>query len=384
MYNAYGRRDRRHNLVGIGPALRHIAQNVGPVIQYMNRNMSKNWRYGAAVSGAAAYGYQRYSKNGYKPAYNKRPPRTYKPAGRGGVISGYAKKRSYRRKRRGRGVPRSFKKYVNRISQAKDDNLAVNVFRDIDSGNLTVEENQCSYTTFGFLLQDDIEDALDGMQIIDVVGGNATKTAMNPLTADSVHCRILNAKLIFDIRNNGATPCYLEVYWLFPKRRTAAATTPLTIFENGLENRGVTTNELTDLRFNIRDSPAFRKYFKVYKFRKFLVNAGDELQIVMNRKKPFTYRPDEFDDHTNSVSLPNHSQHIVFRMKGVVSHDDTTPTLVGTCDSTLDYVRTRHIKFSSNVNLKHNYLTTGSKSLDTQSAGSKVYIDSVDEVGETL
>lgn len=75
----------------------------------------------------------------------------------------------------------------------------------------------------------------------------------------------------------------------------------------------------------------------------------------------------------------------MFRLEGVVSHDDTTTTNVGTCDTTLDYVVKSHIKFSGiGGSLKVKNLIVGSGALDAQAIDAKVVVDSIDEVTETL
>lgn len=330
---------------------------------YSNKSYNRSLYYRPKARGRKTY----YKK---KRAYNNKKP--------------YSKKKRYQRKYNRQYVPYNVKRYIKTVSQSTVDNQSVATWRDIAPSQISCEENQCNYASYVFLDVNQLEDAIDQMKVINVNTNNAEATAMDPTAQDGLRTKILNAQSSFTIRNNGRTPCYLEARWLFVKRRMTASDTPTSIFEDGLENRGITSNETTDLRFNVYDSPEYNNFFKIYKYRKYYIQPSQEVHIVLRRTRPFIYDPDHFDKHNASDSQSKFTQWLHFRIQGVVSHDDTTTNLVGTCDATLDVVRTTHIKFSSIMGQGYRYYVVGSGALNTQTAGSKVNIPSVDEVGETL
>lgn len=314
---------------------------------------------------------------------------SYKPSNQGGIYAPSGRVLNRRRRRRvvkkkKAYVPKGVKKYVKSVVSNSENNQ-VGVYRNINSGQISCSANECAYSVIEFLYADYIELAINNAKILDPNAGTLTEVSANLSTIDNLRTKIINAKREITLRNNAKTPCDLECYWVFAKQRCASTLTPLTAFEDGLENCGITTNELTDIRFNLRDSKSFRDYFKVYKYRKYRINGGDEISCSLNRKKPFIYDPDLQDDSSTSYKMPRQYMALVFRIVGVVSHDDTTTTNVGTCDATLDYVDIAHLKFSSSPSsMKLKNFISGTGSLDAQAVGAKVNTTDVTEVAETL
>lgn len=324
----------------------------------------------------------------YTPSYyNKKKSSSYKSASMGGSYSSSSRRygrRKYRRRRKyKKKVNRSTRKYIKKVVDNAGDTSTV-VHRNISSSQISCEANECSYSFLSFLDHSSIEGALDQAKILDPNAGTLTEVEVDLNTIDGLKVKIINAKAIRTFRNNGQTPCNLECYYLFAKKRMGTAVTPLTILEDGLENAGITTNELTDLRFNVYDSKSFNDFFRIMRVKKYRVNAGDEVEIQLNRRKPFIYDPDIFDDHSASSKQPKIYQAVLVRMSGVVSHDDTTTTNVGTCNATLDYMDLTHIKYSVSSNgLRLKNLVVGASGLDAQTTP-KVNIEDVAEVAETL
>lgn len=324
----------------------------------------------------------------WQPFRSSKPRKSvsYKSANMGGSY-GYG--RRYGR-RRGRKTRRKYKKrvnkstrnYIKKVTSSAQDSSAV-TWRDIDSGQISCEANQCSYNNLNFLLHTQIEDALDQGKLLDPNAGTLTEVDADLTSINGLRVKIINAHSQWTFRNNGQTPCDVKCYYVFLKRRIGTADGMSTIFEDGLENLGITTNELTDLRFDVYDSPTFKQFYKVWKVRKYRVNAGDELTLTLRRKTPFVYDPDLFDKHSASSKQHRIYQGVFLRMSGVVSHDDTTTSNVGTCNATLDFVNQTHIKFSTSAGLKLKNLVVSSNSLDAQTTP-KVNIEDVAEVSETL
>lgn len=182
----------------------------------------------------------------------------------------------------------------------------------------------------------------------------------------NVETWILNAVDLYTIRNNGGTPCILEAYWIMPKKSYATTSTVLTKFREGVKVKGGTeANVLTDPRYNLRDGGTyFNKFFKIFKYRQYLLNAGDQIIVRLNRRKPFLY-----DETGAGESLTkSYGQAIVFRLNGVVSHDETTTTAVGTCDCTFDYTIARHMKFNVEPDQGFKHFIEATTALDEQTA----------------
>lgn len=361
--------------------------------QMPNRNQMLNMA-GYALGNVGGYLVKNYAKNYIKGKFKRRvkvrrpryknqyaTERTGRTMDYGRV---YGKKYKKQTRKYKKGISKNIKRYVKKVAQDKVDNQATGTWRNIYSEQISCAENSYGNTVKPFLDVTQIEDAIDQMQVINVSAGSAAATAINPTTQDGLRTRIISARCDYEFRNNSRTPCYLEVIKLFVKRRMSATETPLTIYEDGLEDRQITSNELTDLRFNIWDSPAFKRFFKVYSRKVYLVNPGDQVNCHQVRKKPFIYDPDKFDQFSASDSQPGMTQWIMFRLRGVVGHDDVTNSQVGTVDSTLDFISTQHIKFSSVMGQGFKYYVTGGGSLDTFGSGSVVNIASVDETGEVL
>ena len=119
------------------------------------------------------------------------------------------------------------RRYIKKVAQSKVDNQSTGTWRDIDSGQISCNENSCAYGSYVFLDVGMIEDAIDQMKVINVSAGSAAETAMDPTAQDGLRTRIVNAKQTWEIRNNAKTPCYLEVRWLFVKRRMTDSDTPI-------------------------------------------------------------------------------------------------------------------------------------------------------------
>lgn len=307
----------------------------------------------------------------------------------------YYKKKNYKKKYYKKKSYKTNKKYYKRDNKKlnyyiqkriedaleKNSNVNINTWRNIDSGQISCEVNQCSYSNFFLLSSTVLESAIDGAQVYDP--NTNTMVTANLSSIDGIKTKILNAKTILSLRNNAFTPCELKIYWIRFKKR--GATAPILLFEDGLENAGITTNELTDLRYDIYDSKTFNDFCKVYKTRKIRLEAGDETRLELCKKTPFMYDPDELDKHTASEYVPGQTQALVIRMNGVISHDDTSTSNVGTCNSTLDYVLNYHIKFvASPSTSRSKHLLAGTGTLDAQAINARVVVDTVEEVNETL
>lgn len=252
-----------------------------------------------------------------------------------------------------------------RIARRVMDNNNVSSYRKVDSGQIIGTANECLYTAFHFLDKDHIEDAAQSIKVMVPTAGDLTATTGNPLNQNSLKIRVLGGSVHHKLRNNGVMPCKFIFYRLFTKSRLGTTDGPTTEISDGLSDMGV-TSPLTDIRYYPTDSKQFLKFFKVVQRWSVTLEAGQEYTLKQSRKKPFTYNPDFFDRHTAADKQPGMSQFILCRSVGVVSHDATTHTSVGTSDYTVDYVSTMTINISSSVSSMSSKRVIEAGALDAQ------------------
>lgn len=320
-------------------------------------------KYGAPI--VAKYLKKKYPST-YKKAsatFKSRPSMVnYYPASKGGSYSQSGTKkrpsrrrRTYRRKysRKYKRMPTSYKKYIGKMLLKRDISEATNTYRSLLSGQLAVEANQCYYNHFTFLDYTGIRDAISQSVMRDIDTANARiediaidrTDATDVANTSNVDTWILNATRVVTIRNNGGTPVILEAYWFHQRKAMTNVSTILTKLQEAFVTKGATSGTcMTDPRYNVRDAGSyFTKFFKMFKYKQFLLNAGDQVVIRLNRRRPFLYN----ETGANEQHTRPYTQHMLFRLIGVVSHDETTTSNVGTCNGTLDWTSIYHIKFNA-------------------------------------
>lgn len=229
------------------------------------------------------------------------------------------------------------------------------------TGQIAVTANQATYSWFNWTNQQNIESAIDGQQTVHVSGINTlVKTTADPTTQDGLTIRILSAKIVLNLRNNGQIPVKVQAYVI--KFRTNSADSLQQMFEEGLANKGVTTP--SDPRYNLYDSPTLLKHAWIRRKRCYTVDAGREINIAWNVKN-FKYTPDEYDDDAGTFYNKRYTHQIVLRTVGAVAHDINTTTNVGLGDGTLDFVRRQTYKWCASINPKYHYILAGTNTLAT-------------------
>lgn len=309
-------------------------------------------------------------------------------------VSGFVSARTYaghvytsRKRRRVRRAPvsRKVKKYMKGMIRGVTSSEAKNVYRSMSSGYESVAVNQVKYGRWAFLSTADVATAIAQAKTINIDDTTgATVTTETDLTATARDTRILNGKLTFVFRNNDQMPIWLEFWQLLCINNAMDTTDPLVIWEDEMKDNGAIASVLTDPRYNFYDGLGIvKKYWKKLKHRKVLLNAGDEITISLNKHKPFNYDPDDTIATSNDY-LKGITQMLVTRLHGVVSHDQTTHTQVGTSSGTVDYVATSHIKFEGRHDTNYKKFNTGSISLGAQAAGAAVAGPDVEEIKDAL
>lgn len=293
----------------------------------------------------------------------------------GGRVIRYRSLRS--RFKRRRLMPRWIRRGVKAMIKKNEMfNNGLNTRRNVDSGQLSVDVNKCSYEEHVLLQVTQIETALSTSTAAtyDQVLNQVVRDDADLTATSSVRTKILSYVRNYTLRNNGQMPVDIEIFQFHWKKRAGSSIKVLTEFKNGLADKGYDTTadaQATDLRLNLYDSPMVKRWFKQYKYRKYRLQAGDEVHFQVRRNKPFMYDPDEYDHHTDSHRNPHFTQSVVFRMQGIVTHDDTNTNQVGTGDAKVDWIYKDSLKWVVDGAPFHSWIETGSGALDSQAAGAR-------------
>lgn len=363
-----------------------ISREVGPRgIQSVARTYGPAFAYGVARDFAPpVYHAMKRKWNAYWTAPASKRRKASGPSRRGGyAVSGrfqssrrggrvFRKKyRSFRRRRgfkkyRGGSGYRSYRKLRRMINNVVD-NRTVNRWRDITSGHVGANANECGYHQFQFLGVSEIEDAIDSTLHQANQAAVPTESAIDNTDISLVsnkRVKILKAKTVVEFRNNDTQPGVLEVYWFGCMDDTVSGNTPLDERGENLVNEEAGSTKLTDVKYGVMDGIAGIKSWKFLKKRKFLLNTGDSCQLEFNRRKPFMYNAKDANQESFTM-LKGISQVMVIRVQGVVARDSNNIAEVGYNSVDLSYVGRQYLKFCSAVDTNYKFYREGAGELDT-------------------
>lgn len=345
-------------------------------------------QYGAACNLINTYARPAYAgvRNIYT-KYRKRSAASRKQFAMPGIsktrrtFTGFRRKYGYRRRfgrRRG-----SWKRYVNR-KLTRLSQQPINVRRYNLTGQLIWSTNQCNYTGAYALTADQIEANLATSNIlVPDVDTNGTYTgSLERINQPSNNSdgnnksKILNWVSVYRFRNNATMPAKLDAYWCFCKKDHDVVYNDL--LTDGFTDAGmVGATAYNDVNIYPRDNRTFQKFWRIRKHRHMEIPAGGEVTLKLVRRKPFYYDPAQFD--TSALTyLKGVSQLLLVRGHGVISHDATTHTEVGTSNGTLDWKYDTHCKWVPIVDQNYK-LMQSANNLGAQAAGPTVTIEPVEE-----
>lgn len=266
-----------------------------------------------------------------------------------------------RRRRTGRGLSKRVRRNVKgMIGSALGG--CTNAIRNVDSGQIVITANQCNYSNFGFLGRSDIETHLGETETMYKDAGGVGYAQLDVGKLAGMKTKLLNARKMFNFRNNGHMPVKLQVWWTQCINDTDEAIVSTMTSEGATIDGLGGTFSITDPRYYPWDTNSWTKMWKVFKHRKYMLQGGDEVDINMNRWKPYLYDYTTAAHATQLSYIKGLSQMILIRFEGVTSHDQTTTTNVGLGDGTIDYVIREHYKYD--VQNQHRYKRLIEKSGD--------------------
>jgi len=262
--------------------------------------------------------------------------------------SGFGK----RKRKRGRKKRQTFSKRVARIAENQIQSHSRNKHKfkntAITWGQIGHGVNVCAYDYVMNASLSNIDAAWSNVDIVEAIGTGYSTVNMSSIPGVTLHN--INFYDVRIYRNNQSMPCYFEVWECTAKRGNTSALTPVEAIKEGLDDLNLNTglggaNEptTTDQLFEISPlkSKVFRAQWKVDNHKLVLLQPGDEVVVSLVRRN-FDYVPEEADavtaeGGTNIEYMPGVTQCAVIRTYGVISHDDTTETIVGRSSGELDY-----------------------------------------------
>lgn len=292
----------------------------------------------------------------------------------------FTRKRKRRFIRRKGGLSKRQKRHVKGIISGIN-NATVNSVKNIGSGQITFDPNECVYTAFGIGNVTDLEACLTSTTDYYKDAGNGTGNGVFNLTADGpdkFRYKFIKMLLRLQIKNNGQVPVRMSVYYVRPKK--TQDTLPMTDYA---DNDADVNFSVTNPQYYPKDSDGFRRRWKTFKTERYLLNGGDEVELMLRRNKPRWYRPEDYDEDAMPIRKGLY-QSIILRCEGVPAHDSTNHANVGLGDGTLDYVIRTYYKWSGYGDSRRHYKNQGAGALDEIANDAVVAGPTVEEIKEAL
>lgn len=263
---------------------------------------------------------------------------------------------------------------MQRIKRLIDRPKQINEIRASGGEYLKANNNSCAYGSHYFLYNVDADPAtLKRLVNTDGAGNPVVDTSDSfPGSATNLKHQVYKASIQYTFRNNGTTPMKLDFATFKCIDNGTSTQTISSLWEQGIEAKGITTNETTNIQLNIKDGlNALKKYWKMHTYKQVTLDPGMQYTFNIDRKKPLYY------DHRaqSDESIIYHKFQTVgllYRIQGVPSHDATTRSYVGTSACELDLVWNRSIHVATNTSTVLWKQLSTNAGLDTQAAGANV------------
>lgn len=160
---------------------------------------------------------------------------------------------------------------------------------------------------------------------------------------------LFDPSFVFMARNNTSIACKLRCYLLLPK--TITMITPSNAVNDGLNDKG--SGLLTSTLAYPTDSEVFNTSYRIVKSWIKEVQPGQEV-VHRYKGKPFKYDP-SVDDQYVAQYYPDWSgATVLWRLEGIVGHDDADTSEVGTMGASVDIMTwsTYLITYDAGINIK--------------------------------
>lgn len=242
---------------------------------------------------------------------------------------------------------------------------STNSFRDHVTGQISADENECYYGVWTLCDRTELNEATNNARMVYNNAGvpDIATVDINSLTnVPEAHIQFLSAmkKLIF--KNNWQAPCVMDCHYYFCKDNTDNHAR--SFFTSDLDDKSV-TNPTTDLRYSVVDARKdLPRYWRQYKHRRYILFAGQEVTISLNRRKPFSYMVSASPEY-----MKGYAQCLMIRIHGTVAHDAQETGDVGIQPVTLDYYELLSYRYHADLNRKFKFSHLGTGTLPASTSG---------------
>lgn len=249
-----------------------------------------------------------------------------------------ARPKKYRKLRRGKKLvrrrrsKRSRLPYLNTVRNMIKQGYGNHIQKvTFTTSALTCSVNQCAYAEYSINTTSVVEGLIDG-EILKVETGNETAEDFR-VGGRQRKVLFLPTKAMLQVRNNDTQAFRIDLYSCIPKRKNTSIA-PAQSIQEGLDDFGGGDNGWeTNPGFWPQHSLAFFKSYRIGRHMKRILRPGQECTFAIRGPK-FIYNPDEYDHH--NVSFMWFTRHILIRVCGTLSHDQTSTTNIGLTGGQLD------------------------------------------------
>jgi hypothetical protein len=252
--------------------------------------------------------------------------------------------------------------------------------KHIASTQWSANENQCSYHTLTVNNRDTMRTILNDAIRTQQAGGE-TIHDYSVLTTNNLKVRFKPTKMKIRIKNNSSFGCRLHVWTVKPKRLgDSTVLSKMTDFFDDQSGDSTTSYE-TELTYWPKHASQFRMHYQMFKHKAYELPPGAECMVV--RYGPsFTWNEDYENDHSKQYA-PYRTRHFLFRLEGVVSHDNASTSTVGVGQATVDVVYEQHWTFTvtDHTRVTNYYL---SNTLPAMANDTQFQVRNAEEVTHTL
>lgn len=299
--------------------------------------------------------------------------RATKRVARSGVVRATT---SSRKKRRRTRTKKSLKSRISALEKTKP-KLATLMYRNIDASVVTALANQAGYAVVSGITAALLESATTSVKYID---RNTTPAPDVINLNDQTYAHDMDFRKLYhkiEMRNNNEVTIHVDIYNFVVK--DASDSNPLEIMQSQSGSYNVSSVE-TQIQLYPGHFPEVSNFFTLVKHDKAVLAPGDEFSMTWSRNRRI-YDPKEKD--SNADTYQKGDQFYLIRVRGGMSHDQTTTTSVGTANCQLDVISNRKVDLHYTAETPFKYFNLVN-SLDTQAVGPEQAGPTVDPALQTV
>lgn len=176
----------------------------------------------------------------------------------------------------------------------------------------------------------------------------------------------INQYLQYEVRNNTNFPCFLTLYVVKCAQQTGVDV--ITDLNNRFKATHADAADLDYTRdvfqfFSTPGTTENNKRWVIHSKKEFDFQGGQEMRFTVKIPSYIFNPAQDLRNGTSSTNYLKGTYKILYRMRGHVSHDKTTPNLVGISNAQLDFVIKQHLSIA----MKKDSMEIAKKSWDARS-----------------